>query len=211
MWIWPWLQIVIWSGLVMKSASFCFHQVLTHCERRPAHTMVQLKDPVLACLPRIDTTYGINLLQHSLHLLYLPNLLYLVVGCSEAQPFATTALAFILLILMRSLSVFVTPLEVPYGHIHLQDWVQNLTFGYRVDDPSFDRDLFFSGHVSVLCLGGWTYQLWPQLRPVYLAAALVQALQLLLCRVHYTIDVVLAPFMSYGCWQLAQYLLGVDP
>lgn len=204
---WPWIQIVIWSGLLLKTSSFCVHQVLTHCERRPADLMVRLKDPLLAVLPCHDTTHWINLLQHTLHLLYIPNILFLVWGCSDSQPFATTALAFILVILMRSLCMFVTPLETPQGHIHLQDRVQNLTFGYRSNDTSFDRDLMFSGHVSVLCMAGWTYQLWPQLRPLYLVAALVQTLNLLLSRVHYTIDVVVAPFMSYGCWQLAQYLL----
>lgn len=200
-----WWQALVWVGLVYQVATFSVESVLSACERRPTALLVRLRDPVLAVLPRRDLTGPINVLQHLCHALYLRFAVHLLYDHDTAKPLGTVSLAIVLLLMVRNLCLWVTPLEVPEGHIHLQDNISDTLLRRPASHRTFDRDLFFSGHVSLLCLAAWTCAAWsPAYSWAFGLAAVAQAINLLLSRVHYTVDVVMAPFVSYGCWHLAQ-------
>lgn len=194
------LQILLWVAVLGKTIHFSVNNVLDHCEKRT--DVVSIADPVLEFLPRYDLTKYINLLQHLMHFFHTPNILYLMYHCDESTDWAVMMLSFTLIVATRVLCIYLTPLDVPKGHIHLEDTLQNAVTAKK---KNYDRDLFFSGHVSVLVMGGFTYKefCW-----IFFLAAILQASMLLLSRIHYTVDVFVAPFMSYGCYCLAKSLVG---
>src|SRR5665811_2116514 len=62
--------------------------------------------------------------------------------------FLTFLIAYLLLSILRALSIFLFPLEAPLGIINLIDPLTNYFYGV----PFITKDLFFSGHVSMLFL-----------------------------------------------------------
>lgn len=194
-------QIVLWIALLGKTIHFGVNNVLEYCERRDG--VMCLRDPVFEHLPIVDLTRYVNLLQHFIHFLYAPNVLYLMYHCDESTDWPVTMLSFILIIASRMLCIYLTPFETPNGHIHLEDSLQNVLTARK---KNYDRDLFFSGHVSVLVVCGLTFKIAPELSWLFFLSAFVQSIMLLLSRIHYTIDVFVAPFMSYGCYSIAKSL-----
>ena len=71
------------------------------------------------------------------------------------------------------------------------------------------NDLFFSGHTATM----FTFYLlarasMPRLRFFWLGLFVFEAAVVLLMKLHYTIDVVAAPFIAYGLFMLGQRYLG---
>ncbi len=64
------------------------------------------------------------------------------------------------------------------------------------------RDLFFSGHTSTLFLISLAVP-GRRARPFFLACTAAVATCVLVQHVHYTVDVLAAPFFAYGAWRAA--------
>jgi hypothetical protein len=112
-------------------------------------------------------------------------------------------LAYGIVMHLRLLTVWVTPLDPPADCIVLVDPVVALVGGGK--EPT--RDLFFSGHTAALFVFALSA---PQKRwrlCLYLMGTLVAVL-LLIQRAHYTVDVVVAPFMAIAAWMLAASIVG---
>ena len=62
------------------------------------------------------------------------------------------------------------------------------------------RDLFFSGHTSFMFLMYLVCN--TKLRPFFLLSTLLVGVCVLLQHVHYTVDVLVAPFVAYGSFRL---------
>ena len=110
-------------------------------------------------------------------------------------------IAYTLLIWFLMAVMGVTPLDPPPGMITLQDpLIQNSTQG-----AALTRDLFFSGHTSLLFLLMLLSDTsWLKLR--FALSTLCVALFVLSLHVHYTVDVVAAPIFAYAAFALSRVI-----
>lgn len=96
------------------------------------------------------------------------------------------------------ITMYVFTLEPPEGIIPLHDpLVDAVAYGGVV----FNKDLFFSGHVATLLLFVLLEERAVVKKILMVIGGLV-AILILLQRVHYTIDVVAAPFVMIGVFLL---------
>jgi hypothetical protein len=102
-------------------------------------------------------------------------------------------LAYLLLNLMRVGTLYLFPLEPDVAIIPLKDPIIELFF---YSDRVIVKDLFFSGHVSMLVILAIVMKN-VAIKYFLYATALVVAALLLIQHVHYTMDVVAAPVFSW--------------
>jgi len=99
-------------------------------------------------------------------------------------------------------TMYVVTLEVPEGIIPLHDpLVDVIAYGGNV----FNKDLFFSGHVATLTLFVLVEERPIHKRILIVNSFLVAGL-ILLQRVHYTVDVIAAPFMSLAIYRMMKWI-----
>jgi len=110
--------------------------------------------------------------------------------------------AYILLTLIRMTTITIHPLNPPSGLIPLVDPVSN----YFYKGTFITKDLFFSGHVSAQCLMFFCMRKAAD-RLVVLFSIVVLAVLLLVQHVHYTIDILSAPFFSYCCYTMSKWIV----
>lgn len=75
---------------------------------------------------------------------------------------------------------------------------------------NFQTGLFFSGHTGLPFLVAIIFWDNKRVRYVLLSLSFIFAVAVLLAHVHYSIDVLAAPFMAYGIFKIAQYLFPRD-
>lgn len=113
----------------------------------------------------------------------------------DPQIFLTFLWGFILLNLSRFVSIGLVPLNPPEGLIAIEDPISNYFYG-----PKFiTKDLFFSGHTAsmflmFLCLKKRTDKIFA------IIATIIIGISVLLQHVHYTLDVFMAPVITYFLW-----------
>jgi membrane-associated phospholipid phosphatase len=109
--------------------------------------------------------------------------------------FLTFLWGFILINLSRFVSIGLIPLNAPADLIPIHDPISNHFYG-----PKFiTKDLFFSGHTAAmflmfLCLKKRTDKI------LALLATIIIGIAVLVQHVHYTMDVVMAPVITYFIW-----------
>jgi hypothetical protein len=100
--------------------------------------------------------------------------------------------SYILLCLFRMLTITLVALETPPHLIPITDPLANAFYG-----PSFiTKDLFFSGHTGTVLLMAFCLKNKYDKIYAYIATTFVGFL-LLVQHVHYTIDVIAAPFLTW--------------
>ncbi len=98
-------------------------------------------------------------------------------------------MSYVLLVLLRMISMSLVVLEPHPSIIPLRD---PLVDAFFYNDVVITKDLFFSGHVSLLVLL-FFYMKNPTIRMVLLLTSISVAILLLVQHAHYTIDVLVAP------------------
>lgn len=154
-----------------------------------------LHDYLLTLLPSIDLSYWIFILLYILIIYAVVSLLY------TPHQFLIALQAYIVLTIFRFITIFLVPLDPPAGIIELNDpFVQ-----YFLYQQSVTKDLFFSGHTSLLLL--FTFSV-PSARSRYLllTGSILIATMLLFQHAHYTIDILAAPLFSWLAYILAKKL-----
>lgn len=77
-------------------------------------------------------------------------------------------------------------------------------------DLGLEAGFFFSGHTGLTFLMGlvfWNDKLW---RYIYLILSAAFGVAVLLAHVHYSIDVLAAPYMAYGIYKMTAYFFPED-
>lgn len=156
-----------------------------------------LKDFVLDAIPAIDVSIPTFVIIWSVVLLvfyriYQNPMLFLIV-----------AYGFILMCLLRVLTISLFPLNPPAGIIVLNDPIANIAYGGN--GIFITKDLFYSGHTGnmflfFLCLTNK----WDKI--VALTASFLVGILVMVQHVHYTIDVIAAFIFTYFIYYAAKKL-----
>ena len=169
-------------SLILLSLPF-FYQAI---EQRNG---IQFNDYLLEILPSYDLSLFIFIVIWSMTLLTFSRFK------QDPNLFLTFLWGFILINLSRFVSIGLIPLDAPRDLIPIIDPISNQFYG-----PKFiTKDLFFSGHTAAmflmfLCLKKRTDKI------LALTATILVGFAVLMQHVHYTIDVVMAPVITYFIW-----------
>jgi membrane-associated phospholipid phosphatase len=150
---------------------------------------ISLNDYLLAWLPAYDLSIFIFITIWSMTILTFSRFK------QDPNLFLTFLWGFILINLSRFVTIGLIPLDAPRDLIPIIDPISNQFYG-----PKFiTKDLFFSGHTAAmflmfLCLKKRTDKI------LALTATVFVGFAVLLQHVHYTIDVVMAPVITYFIW-----------
>lgn len=98
-------------------------------------------------------------------------------------------LSYLIINLTRIVTIYFVPLNPPTNLIPLQDPLSNYFYGTTF----ITKDLFYSGHTAIVLLIGFTTQ-HKLLKTFFVIAASFIGFMVLSNHVHYTIDVIAAPF-----------------
>lgn len=181
--------LLTFCSLVMCLPAF-FHVI----ELRSGH---QIHDYLLQVIPAYDLSIPIFVVLWSVISLAVLRSL------QNPQQFLTTLYAVIILLLFRYLSISIVALDAPAGLIPIMDPVSNLTYGHA---DFITKDLFFSGHTSSMFLSFLCLSRKPE-KTFALVATFVIAIFVLIQHVHYTIDVLAAPFFTYLSYYLSKKIV----
>jgi len=161
---------------------------------------VVMNDWVLKMIPAKDVSIPIVFFEASVIILFL-------IRCiSNPTMFITFLIAYVFILISRNITIDITQLRVPTGSIDFKDPIAGVIYRSKL----IDRDLFYSGHVSLLFL----FYLCSSSKAdkYYILFAMISVSILLLVQhIHYTVDVVCAPFFAYGCFWLAKKLIHFSP
>lgn len=154
-----------------------------------------LSDWLLNHLPPTD----LSMLTFSLT--YIALITFILSTILHPKIFVVALQAYCLLIIMRTISIYLVPLEPPIGMILLRDPV-TIIFMSTPSGGYIVKDLFFSGHVSTVVLF-FIVAVNKHVKTLLLVLAFLIATFILLQHVHYTIDIIAAPFFSFLAFKLS--------
>jgi len=75
---------------------------------------------------------------------------------------------------------------------------------------NFQTGFFFSAHTGLPFLFALIFWKEPLIRNIFLSLSFIFAVAVLVAHVHYSIDVLAAPFMAYGIFKIAKYFFPRD-
>ncbi|HEY3429025.1 MAG TPA: phosphatase PAP2-related protein, partial [Cyclobacteriaceae bacterium] len=155
-----------------------------------------LNDYLLNRLPAYDLSFWIFLV------LYIFIFSGIFILFREPSRFLYAILAYLIITLLRFTTLLLVPLDPPINIIELRDPLVQYLFYQQ----SITKDLFFSGHTSIVILLGLAMPNL-RLRILYFTGAAAVAVMLLLQHAHYTVDIVAAPFFAWISLLIAQRIL----
>ena len=185
--------IIVATAVLLVIVLVLYSSFLKHIDVRQGSI---LNDPVLVLFPAQDFSTITFLLIYGC---LVGGLLSLV---PSPRHLAVAMLSYALMVGIRMCAMYVLPLDPPEGMIILRDPVVEV-FG---PGAVLTRDLFFSGHTGTLFILFLTARM-TALRLLFGIATLTVAVLLLWQHVHYTVDVLAAPFFTLPAFLLAQRIV----
>lgn len=123
-------------------------------------------------------------------------------GMETPRIYITYLWTFIFITILRTLAISLVPLNPPAGLIVLTDPLTAVFYGRS----TITKDLFFSGHTSILFLAFLCLERkWDKIAA--LLCTITVACLLIVQHVHYTIDIIAAPIIIYPVHRIVKYLL----
>jgi len=182
--------------LLLTAISICYAYArlyLPYQEMRP--DTVRLNDKILDSFPIRDLSTPIYIMIVLGPTLTGLELFYYVDFYAVEKFWFKYALSTII----KSFTLYVTPLEVPEGYIALTDKISS----HFTNNEIYGRDLFFSGHTTLmyLCFANSTNIYTSGFALLGLFSMVVS---LMINRVHYTIDIFIAPLIGYACHRFVE-------
>jgi len=170
---------------------FVYGRFLDFIEGRPGSI---LADPVLNRFAPLEVTW------FTFGIIYISVILTLFRLSWQPSQLLITFQAYIFIAMARMASMYLIPLDPPPLLIPLEDpFVQSVSTGVLT------RDLFFSGHTSTMFLL-YLSCTSRKMKIFFLIGTIFVGLLVLVQHVHYSIDVVAAPFYAYTCYKLSDSL-----
>ena len=178
--------------LVLVPLMLSFSQFILFIEQREG---VVLNDPLLNIFNPINLTWL------TFSLIYLSLIMFLVSVFKDPQKLMIGLQSYGLMVIFRTIAMYLTPLEAPGTLLVLDDPFVQL-FG---KGDVLTKDLFFSGHTGTLFL---LFLLADNktLKIMFLISTITVGSAVLLQHVHYSIDVFVAPFVAYCSYRIIKNL-----
>lgn len=182
----------IFTFLLLVLILMFYSEFLLYIEMRSGFAFT---DPLLSLFEPVDYTYLL------FSLMYGMILVVLVIQLFEPQKFIILIRAYVFLLIFRALGMMFLPLEAPVTMIILKDPL----IEYFGTGQTLTKDLFFSGHTATSFLLYFSIEK-KYIKFILLIAAFIVAILVLVQHVHYTIDVIAAPFFAYAAFQMSVYI-----
>lgn len=190
-WDYPAFRVKLLLGVFVMGLIIFFLQDFFHIIQLRSGLL--MNDWVLEKLPARDVSTYIFLILY-------PSSAYLFWRIRKNSALCITFLwGYIFMCLVRMMMIMLVPLDAPRELIHLADPFSVIFYGTNL----ITKDLFFSGHTASLFLVGLCLENKYEKAVVFFATAVLGVL-LLIQHVHYTADVVAAPFFSYLFWYMGK-------
>ena len=154
-----------------------------------------IDDPLLNLFNPVDVTWLTFIL------IYAGLITGLYTLAQNPVNLVTALQAYVIMIFLRIISMYLLPLEPPVNMIILEDPLVAF-FG---TGEIYIKDLFFSGHTSTMFLLFLTAKS-KNLRMVFLLLTILVAVCVIIQHVHYSIDVIAAPIGAYAGYKGAVLL-----
>jgi len=178
--------------LLLAVILFIFPNFLAYVEGRQG---VTLADPVLELFNPIDLTWL------TFGLIYISLIVAIFSFATKPEILILALQSYSLLVIFRILVMYSAPLDAPERLILLNDpFVQFFGSG-----EVLTKDLFFSGHTATLFLL-FLISDKKHLKIIFLISTVLVGIAVLLQHVHYTIDVLAAPFFAYSSYKIAEII-----
>ena len=154
---------------------------------------ITLYDPLHNILPIYNWNYVLSIITNLATIFIVIENLYM-------NTFIRFFLKFIIISYIRLICIYLVPLDIPKNNIHLK-YYPKIIFN-RVG-VNYKYDYFFSGHTSllILCILNSYFKI------TYTLSCIIVIYMLVSQRVHYTIDILIAPFIVYTVNDIVNYIV----
>jgi PAP2 superfamily C-terminal len=171
---------------------FIFPNFLAYIESRNG---ISLPDPILNLFNPVDLTWL------TFGLIYVSLIVAIISFASKPEILIIALQSYSLLVIFRMMVMYSAPFNAPENMILLNDpFVQFFGSG-----EVLTKDLFFSGHTATLFLL-FLISDKKHLKIIFLISTIVVGVAVLLQHVHYTIDVIAAPFFAYTSYRIIKII-----
>jgi PAP2 superfamily protein len=155
-----------------------------------------LNDSLLSSIPAYDVSWAI------FAIIWGVGFYALWRGIQKPSIYINYVWSLIFVCILRVLAISLIPLDPPKNLVVLTDPLTAVFYGRS----TITKDLFFSGHTSILFLIFLCLERKRD-KMIALAATIVVAILLLVQHAHYTVDIIAAPVVCYGVFRFVKYLL----
>jgi len=186
------LKLIIGSVLIFTIIAILPY-FFAHIEKRNGPV---LHDWLLEQVPPHNVSVAIFVFIWGMGLLILYRALY------KPQIYVIYCWSLIVVCLVRMLAISLVALNPPVGLIPLADPLTGVFYGQAL----ITKDLFFSGHIATLTLIYLCLEKKPDKIVGFISIVIVACL-LVVQHIHYTIDILASPIITYACYRLTKYFL----
>lgn len=153
-------------------------------------------DPILIQFNPIDLTWIIFIM------IYGGLVLALISLVKSPQVLTLALLTYLLMVIFRIAAMYTLPLNPPESMLALKDPLVELFGGGK----TLTKDLFFSGHTATSLIFFLTAKN-KIIKKIFLFLTVVMGASVLLMHVHYSVDVLIAPLVSFTAFIISKNIL----